>query len=148
MKNPIFPRWIAGLMAAVLLLGSAFADDLDRLEGKWTSEKKSAEGETVKTALEITKGKFTYRLMDASGGLRIFAKGTVKIEKHGPFNVLRFTDIQGGTNETELQEVGDDRVNPYQLGYNTLTMAGNFDRERDEAPSVDVFKKVPKETKN
>ncbi|MSU63654.1 MAG: hypothetical protein EXS31_14855 [Pedosphaera sp.] len=121
------------------------ADDLERLAGKWTTGRKNSEGEIVRTSIEISKDKFKYWRMDAGGSLRLYAEGTVKIEKHGAFQAVRFGNIKGGASETELSDVDDDRLNIYQLGYDTLTLASNFDRERQEPPRVDVYKKAPKE---
>lgn len=135
-------RLILTLFATAALALSSFADDIDRLNGKWAAERKSPEGETYKLLVEFKSGKFKYRILDASGALRLYAEGTVKVEKQGVFQTLRFGDIKGGANESELSEVNDDRINLYQLGYDTLTMAGNFDRERDEPPRLDVYKKV------
>lgn len=142
-----FSRLLLLLLGFALISGHGLADDMDRLTGKWTTERKTPDGDAIKMSLEIKAGKFKYRITDASGTLRLYAEGSVKIEKHGPFQTLRFGDIRGGQNETELSEVNDDRVNPYQLGYDTLTMAGNLDRERDESPRIDVYKKVAEEKK-
>ena len=144
MKPLKYPRLLAGLFALLLLASSSFADDLERLEGKWTTEKKAPDGETIKVSIEISKGKFKYRISDISGGLKLYAEGSVKLEKQGLFNAVRFSNIKGGQNESDLSDVNDDRVNLYVLGYETLTMAGNFDREREQAPNLDVFKKAPK----
>lgn len=138
-------RILALLMGLVLLGGGVMADDLDRLAGKWVCERKGRDGETGKQIIEITKNKLKFRLLDSTGTLRLYAEGTVKVEKQGIFQAIRVADIKGGTSESELQDVNDDRVSPYQLGYDTLIMGVNFDRERDEDPRVDIYKKAPAE---
>ncbi|MBM3822762.1 MAG: hypothetical protein FJ404_07750 [Verrucomicrobia bacterium] len=138
----LFPRSLLVLLFSLGLATFSLANDLDRLNGTWKTERKSPDGEVAKLTLEIKAGKFKFRMQDADGSLRLYAEGSVKIEKQGVFQALRFGDIKGGVNENELSEVNDDRLNLYQLGYDSLTMASNFDRERDEAPRMDVYKKV------
>ena len=57
---------------------------------------------------------------------------------------MKVTDIKGGASEADLSPVDDDRTLVYQLGYDSWTVASNFDKERDQAPSLDVYKKVAK----
>ena len=121
---------------------SALADDLARLEGKWTAKRKTSSGDELTQVLEITKNKFTFRLKSADGETRIYAEGEVKTEKLGPFSTLKVFNIRGGTSSSELQPVDDDRVLIYSLDYNKLRVAAGFDKDRDDdQPRVDVYSK-------
>lgn len=129
------------LTCLALAVPAARADEWARFNGKWTTNKTNEDGRTYTQVIEIDKGKFKFRLLSSSGDLRLYAEGDVKIEKHGPFNALKFHNIKGGESPDYLDPVDDDRVVIYQLGYNTLTIAENFDRERDAAPSADKYTK-------
>ena len=122
----------------------ALADDLEKLAGKWTVNKTSEDGRKYSQALEIKKDKLTFKILDESKEVRLYAEGTVKVEKLGPFSVMKVIDIKAGQSESNVQPIDDERVNIYQLGYDTLTMASNFDKERDQKPVLDVYKKADK----
>jgi hypothetical protein len=126
---------------------TASADDLDALAGKWVAERTDAQGRAVKIVLEINKSKFKYQATSAADDRGIYAEGDVKVETLGPFKAARFYNIQGGNSPTELQLVDDDRTVIYTLGYNEMTAAVNFDKERDEPPMAAKFTKAAVEAK-
>lgn len=91
------------------------ADDMDQLNGKWSVKKKNEEGQAYTQVLEITKGKFKFQMI-SDGETRLYAEGDLKIEKHGPFNALKFTNIKAGRTASDtLNDVDDDRTSIYQL---------------------------------
>jgi hypothetical protein len=127
-----------GLLSAPTVLGQALSD----LEGKWSLKKNSDRWGDVTQTVEFKSDKFTYRIQSKAGDTLLFAKGSVKVEKLGPFKCIKFTDIQGGYSEDGLEAINDDRVAIYATGWNTLTIALNFDAYRDgEDPVADTFKK-------
>jgi len=117
------------------------ADEWDKFNGKWTTKKSNDEGRSWTQVIEIDKGKFKFRILSSSGDVRLYAEGDVKLEKHGPFSALKFYNIKGGESADSLEAVDDDRIVIYQMGYDTLTIAENFDKERENAPSVDKYTK-------
>lgn len=129
------------ILCLTLIATTARADEWDKFNGKWTTKKSNDDGRTWSQVIEINKGKFKFRVLSSSGDLRLYAEGDVKIEKHGPFSALKFYNIRGGESEDSLETVDDDRVVIYQMGYESLTIAENFDRERDNPPSVDKYTK-------
>ncbi len=133
-----------GLALAGFVSNSAFADDLEKLAGKWSANKTNPEGRKYTQTIEITKNKLTFKIVGEDQAVRLYAEGTVKVEKLGPFSVMKVTDIKGGASESDLSPVDDDRTLVYQLGYDSWTVASNFDKERDQAPSLDVYKKAAK----
>jgi hypothetical protein len=126
---------------------SASADDLDALAGKWVSERKDDQGRTFKQTLEIKKNKFKFQLSREGDDRGIYAEGDVKVEALGPFKTAKLYNIQGGRSASDLQPVDDDRTVIYTLGYNEMTMAVNFDKERQEPPMVTKYTKAAEETK-
>jgi hypothetical protein len=119
----------------------ALADDLEKLNGKWSTKKKNEEGQAYTQTLEITKGKFKFQIT-AEGSSKLYAEGDLKIEKHGAFSALKFSAIKGGGSPSDsLQDVDDDRVCVYSLGYDTLTVAMNFDKDREQGPQLDKYTK-------
>ncbi len=130
-----------GFIVSTLGALSSFANDLEALAGKWLAEVKSPQGQNLKQSLEIKKDKFTFIIFREGGGTMIHAEGEVKVERLGPFKMARFFNIQGGSSATELEPMDDDRALIYTLENNELTAAMNFDKERDESPTVTKFTK-------
>ncbi len=137
----------AGIVFTTVGSATASADDLDALTGKWVAERTDAEGRAVKQALEINKNKFKYQVTSPADDRGIYAEGDVKVETLGPFKTAKFYNIQGGRSPSDLQPVDDDRTVIYTLGYNEMTAAVNFDKERDEPPMATKFAKAAAETK-
>lgn len=133
-----------GFVCAVGVSVLAFADDLARLEGKWTCKRKRSNGDEVTQSVVFKGSKFTYQMKSADGEVRIHAEGEVKTEKLGPFSVIKFFNIKGGESSSDLQPVDDDRVQVYVLDFDKLRLASGFDKARDEdEPRVDVYTKSP-----
>ena len=151
--NPVHPmhtlhRWILLPAACLLSFSQALvaAEDagLTSLQGRWTVSKTSPEGQAYVQKLEIRKGKLTFRMLNSDGDLKLIAKGDVKTEKLGGFNVLHLTGIEAGQSEDALKSIGDERASIYLAGDDTLTLASNLDKEREnQKPSLDVYKLEP-----
>lgn len=140
------PRILSVALTAAILLGaSALAQSVSDLQGKWTLKKKSTQfsGEVTQD-LEIKQDTFKYKVTSvSSGSVVLAASGKLKVEKVGPFKVMKLTDIVGGYSETDQQAVNDDRDIVYLKGWDTLTLGLNFDRERDGEDTVaDTYTKV------
>ena len=129
------------LTCLALAASTARADEWDKLNGKWTAKKSNDEGRSWTQVIEIDKGKFKFRILSSSGEVRLYAEGDVKQEKLGPFKVLKFYNIKGGESADSLDPVDDDRTVIYQLGYETMTVAADFDKERETPPSADKYTK-------
>lgn len=130
------------LICLALTAQTVRADEWDKLNGKWTAKKTNEDGRSWTQVIEIDKGKFKFRILSSSGEVRLYAEGDLKLEKHGPFNALKFHNIKGGESPADLSPVDDDRTVIYQLGYDTLTVAVDFDRERESPPSADKYTKT------
>ena len=133
-------------LAAVMAISSlgtvcAWADDLEALAGNWVADRDNARGQSLKQAIEIKGSKFTFKVLREGGATALYAEGDVKVERLGPFKVAKFSNIQGGTSASELQSVDDDRTIFYSLEGNELTVGENFDKERDQPPSVTKYTK-------
>jgi hypothetical protein len=121
---------------------SGFADDLEKLAGSWSTKKTNDQGQAFTQVLEIKKDKLVFKILGGGEQLFLYAEGTVKLEKFGPFNGIRVTNVKGGISESDLQPVEEDFVSIYHLDSDTLRMAANFDKERDQKPSLDVYQRV------
>lgn len=129
--------------AAAFPLAAADNPSLDSLQGKWVTKKTSPEGQAYTQTIEIRKNKLTFQMANADGELRLFAKGQVKVEKLGPFNVLAVSDIQAGKSAEETNPVDDDRSSPFLIEDETLTLVSNVDKSRDDQkPALDVYTRV------
>lgn len=131
---------------ALLLLSAAVvtgrADDWAQLTGKWSLSKTNEQGQPYTQTIEIKKDHMTFKIVGGDGTTYIYAEGKVTLEKLGPFSTMKITEIEAGPSSSEKQSIGEERHTIYQIGYNKLTLAGNFERERDEGPVLDVYKKV------
>jgi len=129
---------------ATLFALNALADDLAKLEGKW-SLKKTRDGQSFTQTLEITKDTFKFKILRGTDELTIYAEGKLKLEKSGPFSVVKFVDIKAGGSESDISAIDDDHVSIYVLSDDTWTLAANFDKERDDQkPSLDAYVKAAK----
>lgn len=123
---------------------TALADDLVKLEGKW-SVKKTREGQSFTQTLEIKKDTFKFKVLRDNDEVTIYAEGKLKLEKCGPFNVARFVEIKAGASESDLSAMDDNYVSIYVLGDGLWTLATNFDKDRDDQkPVLDAYVKVAK----
>jgi uncharacterized protein (TIGR03067 family) len=128
----------------LLFASGALADDLEKLAGKWSVNKTNDQGQAYTQSIEIKKDKFTFRIMRSDGTLRLYATGDVKLDKLGPFNVMKLTNIKAGQSESDTGPLDDDRALIYQLEENSWTVASNFDKERNQKPAVDVYRRADK----
>jgi hypothetical protein len=135
---------LAGLTFLSLALTQARADDLERLAGKWSVNKTNDQGQAFTQTIEVKKDKLTFKIVGTDGTTYLHATGDIKLEKCGSFSVMKVTNIKAGRSESELEPVDDDRSSVYQLGYDTWTMASNFDKEREQKPGIDVYRKSAK----
>jgi len=135
---------LSAVVAAVVgwfVIPAAQAQSFADVAGVWSLKKSHAWGETTQT-VEFKDNRFSYQETNSSGDTLLVARGDVKVEKLGPFKVLHLTKIEGGTSESWLEPVNEDRSLLYVKGWNTLTVALNFDAYHDgEDARVDVYKK-------
>jgi len=130
-----------GLLGTLSVLGQTAASS--EIQGKWTLKKNSDRWGEVTQTVEFKDTSFTYRVQSKQGDTILFAKGKVKLEKLGSFKVMKLTDIAGGYSEDSLEPTNDDRDIIYLTGWNSLTVAMNFDRDRmDEKAEVDTYTKA------
>lgn len=141
MKAMLRYSYVITLACLALLATSARADEWDKFNGKWTAKKSNDEGRSWTQVIEIDKGKFKFRMLSSSGETRLYAEGDLKLERHGPFSALKFHNIKGGESADSLEPVDDDRTVIYQMGYNTMTLAVDFDKERENPPAADKYTK-------
>lgn len=112
----------------------------DPLQGIWTGKRTSDSGTELNQTLDISGTKITYTLATLDGDVRLVAKGSMKLEKAAGLHVMKFTDIEAGRSESELQAVGEERTIVYLVDDDRLSLANSFDRVRDgETPRVDSY---------
>jgi hypothetical protein len=137
-------RLITIATLASMFVFPALADDLVKLEGKW-SVKKSREGQSFTQTLEIKKDTFKFKVLRDNDEVTIYAEGKLKLEKCGPFHVARFVEIKAGASELDISAIDDNYVSTYVLGDSLWTLANNFDKDRDDQkPTLDAYVKVAK----
>jgi hypothetical protein len=128
--------------ALLLLLASPlFAAGLDDLHGKWTLKGTNETGVAYTQTLEIKDGKFTFAIVGPDKKVSLYAKGDVKVETTHSLNVADFSNIEGGKSADELNPVDDDRHCVYFLDGSTLSLAIDFDKDRNKTPRVEVYTK-------
>jgi hypothetical protein len=135
---------VAALSFFLVLSSPALAGDLEDLAGKWSAKKTNDVGQAYTQTVEITKDKFTFKILSAEGKVVLYAKGDIKVEKLGPFKSIKFSNIQAGDTADNLDPVNDDRVCIYTVGDGALKLASNFDKDRDNGAVLDVYSKAEK----
>lgn len=131
------------LLVAAVVTGNAVAQSFSEIEGKWRLTRKDSRYGEVTQTVEFKNNSFTYRVVDKENSTVLYARGKARVEKLGPFKVIKLTEIEGGQSENDLWPTDDDRTIVYSVGWNTLTVALNFDRERpDEEVESHRYTKV------
>jgi hypothetical protein len=123
------------------------ASDADLLAGKWSVQRPNHHWHSVSQTIEVKGSKFVFQMLDKEGAVVLHAEGDLKLEKLGPFNLARFVNIRGGESPSSLEDVDDEYSVIYVLDGNTWTVASNFDKERDEKPTADVYQRVTAQAK-
>jgi hypothetical protein len=135
----LFSKFI--FAAAWLVAVTMSAQDAERLNGKWSVQKTNDQGTFTQT-VEVKGSKFIFEIQ-RDGGAVLHAEGDMKLEKLGPFNSVRFTNVRGGQSATDLQEVNDEFISVYTLDGDTWLMASNFDKDRQgRKPSLDRYQRA------
>lgn len=115
---------------------------LDKLQGKWQTTRTTEDGQKITQTIELKKNKLTFEIMDPSGSTVLVATADVKAQQAGAFDTFTITNLKAGRDEDSLETVEGERSYVYMAGYQTLTIVSNMDEERDDAPQIDVYKKV------
>ena len=141
----LITRVLLSLSLFAFFIVSGFADDLSKLEGKWSIKKTNREGQAYTQTLEIKKDKFKFRVVGGDDQTQLYAEGDIKLSKLGAFNAIKFFNIKGGTSADSLEPVDDDRDAIYMLDGNSWTLASNFDKPRDDQkPTADTYTRSSK----
>jgi hypothetical protein len=112
------------------------------MQGKWEVSKTGDDGRKYKQSLEIKKDKVLFKILDNDGNVAFVATADLKLQKSGPFNTFTITNLKAGSSEDTLEAADEERSYVYQMGYETLTIVSNIDKEREQPPTVDIYKKV------
>ena len=130
------------ILVAAVLVGTARADDLAALQGKWTVKKTGDRGAFTQQ-IEFKEKKWVFKIMNSEDAIVFVATGEVELKKQGAFNTARFFGIKAGRSDTELEPVDEERNSVYLLDGGQFYLASNFDKARErEKPSVDAYAKA------
>jgi hypothetical protein len=130
------------ILVAALLVGTARADDLASLQGKWTVKKTGDRGAFTQQ-IEFKDKKWVFKIVNSEDAIVFLATGEVELKKQGAFNTARFFGIKAGRSDTELEPVDEERNSVYLLDGGQFYLASNFDKARErEKPSVDAYSKA------
>ena len=141
--TPILLSACLALAIRMPCISAEIPPKLDPLQGKWSVAKTNQEGRSYSQTMEIKKDRLIFNLIGGDDQLRFVAKGAIKAEKLGPFDVLVISHLEAGRSPEDLKSVDDDRTLVYTLRDERLIIASNFDKERDtEKPSMDAYVRV------
>ena len=118
------------------------ADDADLLTGKWAVKKVNDDGLNITQTIEVKKDKFVFQMLGPTGQLLAHAEGDIHLEKLESFKVARFSHMRAGESASNLDNVDEEYVSIYSLDGDTWTLASNLDKQRDQKPSLDVYRRV------
>ena len=129
---------ISALLAAITLP----ADDAELLLGNWSMKKVNDQGQTVTQTVEVKKDRFAFQIVGADDHLTLYAEGDLKLEKLGPFKLARFSHVRTGESASKLEDLDDEYASIYVLDADTWTLANNFEKRREEKPSLEVYERI------
>jgi uncharacterized protein (TIGR03067 family) len=137
-------RTLFSLLVASAVSAAVFAADseLDKLQGKWETNRTTEEGQKVTQTIELKKDKMTFKMIDSSGSTVFAATATIKPQKAGAFSAFTISNIKAGRDEDSLEDADGERSYVYLFANETLTIVSNIDEERERPPLLDVYKKV------
>jgi hypothetical protein len=119
------------LVAVSTSAWAAERSGLDALQGRWVGKYTDSEGRATTRVIEIKQDKLLFQMLGADEQVRFVAKGNLRAEKLGPFSALRITELQAGRSADDTQAVDDELNVIYAQREDTLTLASNFDKERE-----------------
>ena len=129
-------------VVALVSIASAWADDLDALQGKWRVKKTGDRGAYTQQ-LEFKKNQWVFKIFDAEDRAVFVASGEAELKKQGSFNALRLFKIKAGRSEADMEAVDEERNSIYLLDNGTFYLASGFDKAREnEKPSADAYTKA------
>jgi len=137
MKVPIglpFALSTLSVSLSVVSITAAESSGVDALLGSWSGKRTNQDGQVVSQLLEFKKDSMTFKITGADGELQFFAKGTVAVQKFGPFQAVKITEIRAGQSEDSTEAVDDERMSVFVVNGDTLTLASNFDKVRANQP--------------
>ncbi len=134
------------ILATLLLITglnatSLSADDLGSLAGKWSLKRKLDDGQTVTQQLVFKADKVSFRMMTEGGSTLLYAEGTAKVTTTGGVKVLSLTNLKAGQSDTDIQPIEEQYSAPFRVSGNICYLASGLDKEREESPRVDVYRK-------
>jgi hypothetical protein len=129
--------------AGLLFASTALADDATALVGRWSFKKVNDDGQKSTRILEIkAENKFAFQIVVEDNQVAFVAQGDFKLDKLGPFKAVRFFHIKGGEPGSDLNDMDDEYQAVYMLSEDTWTLASNFEKEREEKPSLDNYQRL------
>jgi hypothetical protein len=121
------------------------ADDLQEFQGKWTTETKNKDGQTIKQTLEFNKNKMVFKIHNADGDVRFVAESEIELKKAGAFKTMVLGNLRAGRSSSDLSDVSEDYQLIYILTDDGLAIATNFDKPREgRKPTVEIYTKTSK----
>ncbi len=130
------------LLVAASASLTSWADDLEKLQGKWTAKKSGDQGSYTQR-FEVKKNQWTFKVIGADDAVVLVATGELELKKQGPFSSLRLFKMKAGRSEAELEDVSEERNSVYILDETHLFVASNFDQLRgSEKPTVDSYSRA------
>jgi len=143
MRRLLYFLLFCPLFSAPVLLAS----DAKLLAGKWLAQRENPQLHSSSQTIEVKGDKFTFQMLDKDGQVVLHAEGDLKLEKLGPFSLVRFVNVRGGESQSNLEAVDDEFNCTYMLDGDTWTVASNFDKEREAGPTLDVYHRVASKNK-
>src|SRR4051794_26842069 len=128
--------------APLFLAPMLLAGDAELLAGKWSVKKITPQWHGASQTMEIKGKKFAFEVLDSDDHLVLHAEGELKLEKLGTFNLARFIHVRAGESASNLEDIDDEFNSIYTIDGDTWTMASNFDKDRDQKPSLEAYQRV------
>jgi len=132
--------------ASLFFTSTLLAAEADLLAGKWSVKKVNDEGQKYTQTVEIKQDKFAFQIAGEDDQVVFVAEGGFKLDNLGPFKAARFFHIKAGQSASKLEDSDEEYVSVYRLAEDTWMLASNFDKERQQKPTLDVYQRVKSPT--
>jgi len=118
--------------------------NVEELRGKWLCETGGRDGHPHKKIIEITDGQLVWSDINPQGHHRLLAQGAVKLERLGPFNILRVlaNEAQPSAPSTQTSSLAPTWI--YRFADQAFNIATHFEAAASGLePSVETYRRIP-----
>jgi hypothetical protein len=108
---------------------------LAELQGTWSRETPGVNGQACKKVIEVARGKLAMSMVGQDGAARVVCQGDVRLERLGPFKILKVLGPQSGISVPSAERT-DPETWIYRIAGQRLVLASHLEASADSHDST------------